>query len=140
MSLGGASLATHTQSIQRSDTVSGISSVLVVDDERAIADLLATILNRCGFKASVAYSGQEAVEAAKNLQPDCIISDVDLPDINGVEAMILVRAFLPKCKVILFSGNFGSAHLVENANARGHYFEFQEKPIYPTKLIALLRA
>jgi CheY-like chemotaxis protein len=120
--------------------VANVNKVLVVDDQRVLADTLAIILSKAGFKATAAYSGNEAVEAAKNLQPDCIISDVNMPDMNGVDAMILVRRFLPRCKVLLFSGNFAAAALLENARDRGHHFEFQAKPIYPANLIAMLRA
>src|SRR5208337_4969323 len=81
-----------------------MTTVLVVDDEHTIADTLAVILNRAGFNASAVYSGSEAVEVAKSVKPDLIISDVAMPEMNGIEAMILVRSFLPTCKVLLFSG------------------------------------
>jgi CheY-like chemotaxis protein len=65
--------------------------VLVVDDECVIADTLAIILNQHGFEASAAYNGIEAVEQAHRLRPDVIICDVIMPNMNGIEAAILVR-------------------------------------------------
>ncbi len=118
--------------------VSG-SKVLVVDDEPFLADMLVLILKKAGFQASAAYSGIEAVEVAKNLEPDLIISDVCVPYLSGIEAMIVIRGFLPACKILLFSGHATASHLLESARARGHHFEFLPKPIYPKNLIEMLR-
>ncbi len=70
--------------------------VLVVDDEHVIADTLAIILNQHGFDALAVYTGTGAVEQARNLHPDLIISDVIMPDMDGIEAAIHIRAFLPE--------------------------------------------
>ena len=113
--------------------------VIVVDDEHVIADTLATILNRAGFNASAAYTGSQAVERARAEKPDLIISDVMMPDMNGIEAAILIREFLPGCKVLLFSGQAATADLLENARARGYEFEILAKPVHPQDLLAKLR-
>ena len=63
-----------------------------------------------------------------------------MPDMDGIEAMILVRGFLPTCKVLLFSGHASSVDLLENARAQGHEFEILAKPVHPQDLIARLRA
>jgi len=112
--------------------------VLVVDDEQTIADTLVIILNQAGFDAFAVYSGSEAVELAKSIEPDLIISDVDMPVMNGVDAMILIRGFLPACKIILFSGRAATANLLADAAARGHEFEFIAKPVHPKDLLARL--
>jgi CheY-like chemotaxis protein len=114
--------------------------VLVADDERVIADSLATILNRSGYDARAAYSGEMAVEMARNFQPDMLISDVVMPGITGIEAAIRVRAILPSCKVLLFSGQAATAGLLEMARAQNHEFELLTKPIHPSELIAKLRS
>ena len=117
-----------------------VTKVLVVDDEHTIADTLAIILNRAGFSASAVYSGTEAVEVAKSVKPDLIISDVAMPQMNGIEAMILIRGFLPACKVLLFSGHASTADLLESSRARGHQFDILAKPVHPRDLIARLNA
>ena len=61
--------------------------VLVVDDERVIADTLAIILNQNGFDASAVYTGTAAVDRARETKPDLIISDVIMPDMNGIELL-----------------------------------------------------
>jgi CheY-like chemotaxis protein len=112
--------------------------VLVVDDEQVIADTLSIILNKAGFDASPVYTGTAAVESARTLQPDLIISDVIMPDMNGIEAAIQIRAFLPGCKILLFSGQAATADLLESARAKGHEFEILAKPVHPQDLLAKL--
>ncbi len=113
--------------------------VLVVDDEHVIADTLAIILNQHGFDATAVYTGTGAVEQARNLHPDLIISDVIMPDMDGIEAAIRIRVFLPDCKILLFSGQAATADLLESARARGHEFEILAKPVHPQDLLAKLR-
>jgi CheY-like chemotaxis protein len=114
--------------------------VLVVDDEQVIADTLAKILDLNGYEASAVYTGTAAVESARSLQPDLIISDVIMPDMDGIQAAIRIRAFLPNCKILLFSGQAATADLLENARAQGHEFEILGKPVHPSDLLAKLRA
>ncbi|HYE24206.1 MAG TPA: response regulator [Clostridia bacterium] len=121
------------------DTTKPKPRVLVVDDERVIADTLAIILNQHGFDASAVYTGTMAVERARAVKPDLIISDVIMPDMNGIEAAISIRGFLPGCKILLFSGQAATADLLENARAKGHEFEILAKPVHPQDLLAKLR-
>ncbi len=114
--------------------------VLVVDDEQVIADTLAKILDLNGYDASAVYTGTAAVESARSLRPDLIISDVIMPDMNGIEAAISIRSFLPTCKILLFSGQAATADLLEDARAHGHEFEILAKPVHPSDLLAKLRS
>jgi len=113
--------------------------VLVIDDEQVIADTLAKILDLNGYDASAVYTGTAAVESARALQPELVISDVIMPDMNGIEVAIRIRAFLPNCKILLFSGQAATADLLENARARGHEFEILAKPVHPSDLLAKLK-
>jgi CheY-like chemotaxis protein len=113
--------------------------VLVVDDEQVIADTLAKILDINGYDASAVYSGVAAVESARDLRPDLIISDVIMQDMDGIEAAIHIRDFLPSCKILLFSGQAATADLLENARAQGHDFEILAKPVHPSELLAKLK-
>jgi CheY-like chemotaxis protein len=113
--------------------------VLVVDDERVIADTLATILNQNGFEASAVYSGSDAVDRALASRPDLVISDVIMQDMNGIEAAIRIRKGLPDCKILLFSGQAATADLLEKARKQGHEFEILAKPVHPQDLLAKIR-
>jgi CheY-like chemotaxis protein len=116
------------------------SRVLVVDDERVIADTLAMILNQSGFEARPAYSGEKALDLASEWKPDMLISDVIMADLNGIEVAIRTRALLPKIKILLFSGQAATADLLEKARARGYEFEILAKPVHPQDLLTRLRS
>jgi CheY-like chemotaxis protein len=113
--------------------------VLVADDEQVIANTLVIILNQAGFEARAAYSGEKAIEALDEFQPDMLISDVIMTGMTGIEAAIEVRTRLPKCKILLFSGQAATADLLERARTQGHEFEILAKPVHPTDLLAKLR-
>ena len=117
-----------------------VPRILVVDDERLIADTLATILNHNGFSASAAYNGEEAIVAARDLQPDIVLSDVLMPKMSGVELGIRLRSELPRTRILLFSGQAATSELMRKAQADGHDFELFPKPIHPDELIAKLKA
>jgi DNA-binding response OmpR family regulator len=114
--------------------------VLVADDERVIADTLAIILNQSGFEATAVYTGEKAVEIAKTLRPDMLISDVIMTDLNGIDAAIRIREILPSCKILLFSGQAATADLLDRARGQGHEFEILAKPVHPQDLLARLRS
>src|SRR6266852_3704711 len=120
-------------------TLSRKPRVRVVVDQRVIADTLSIILNQNGFDASPVYTGKEAVEVARGERPDLIISDVIMPDMNGIDAAIHIRQFLPECKILLFSGQAATADLLERARAQGHEFEILAKPVHPQDLLAKLK-
>jgi DNA-binding response OmpR family regulator len=114
--------------------------VLVVDDEHTIADSLTMILSHSGYDPRAAYSGEMAIEMARNFCPDMLITDVLMPGISGIEAAIKVREMLPACKVLLFSGQAATQNLLETASARGHEFELLTKPVHPKDLIARMQS
>jgi CheY-like chemotaxis protein len=114
--------------------------VLIADDEEVIANTLATILNHSGFEAQAVYSGEKALEVAHHFKPDMLISDVIMHGITGIETAIRVRAILPSCKVLLFSGQAATANLLERARARGYEFEILTKPVHPADLLSRMRS
>jgi CheY-like chemotaxis protein len=114
--------------------------VLIADDEQVIADTLAMILNQGGFEARAVYSCVKALELAPSFQPDMLISDVIMAELNGVEAAIKMRALLPDIRVFLLSGQTATAELLEKENASNYGFEVLVKPLHPQDLIRRLRA
>lgn len=110
--------------------------ILVVDDERAIVSLRATILASQAYETAMAHSGEEALHVAHSFQPDCIVSDVMMEPMNGVEAAIKILRFLPQCKVLFITGNAGYGNLLEEARAKGFNFEALDKPVTPIEVLA----
>ncbi len=113
--------------------------VLVADDEQVIDNTLAIILNQAGFEARAVFSGEKAVEEIDTFHPDMLISDVIMTGMTGIEAAIITRQRLPKCKVLLFSGQAATADLLEKARLEGHEFQILAKPVHPTDLLEKLR-
>jgi CheY-like chemotaxis protein len=87
--------------VPKDDTVilpaKGKPVVLVVDDEKVIADTLSMILSRSGFSTMAAYDGFTALELARSTPPDLLISDVVMPGMTGVELAITVTQTIPGC-------------------------------------------
>ena len=113
--------------------------ILVVDDEQLIADTIVQILNRNGFIAEAAYSGTQAIDLAKRHCPELVLSDVMMPNVDGVEAAIAIREHCPDTRIVLFSGQAATVEILARARQRGHDFELLPKPIHPTQLIKHLR-
>lgn len=113
--------------------------ILVVDDEPLIADTIVQILNRSGFIAQAAYGGREAIDTARRINPELILSDVLMPHIDGVEAAIAIQKFLPEARIVLFSGQAATVEILARARKRGYHFELLAKPLHPTQLIKHLR-
>jgi CheY-like chemotaxis protein len=109
--------------------------VMVVDDESVIADTLAEILSRSGYKGVAAYDGDSALETALLTPPEMLITDVVLPGITGIELAIKMRRIFPDCKIILFSGQASTSDLLANARAEGHHFTLLNKPLHPHDLL-----
>jgi len=108
--------------------------VLVVD-EPAIADTLVIILNQSGFDAVAVYTGTAAVECVHKARFDIIISEVIMPDMNGIEVAIRIRQSHPESKIVLWSG----PNAAKRARLQGHEFEILDKPVPPQHLLAKLR-
>lgn len=113
--------------------------VLVVDDEPTITETLVEIFNGEGFDAIAASDGKSAIVSAQSFAPDVVVSDVVMPGMNGVELGIELRRLLPKCRIILFSGQTATVDFLRDARAQGHEFEIVPKPVKPEALIAMIR-
>jgi CheY-like chemotaxis protein len=109
--------------------------VLIVDDEKVIADTLSMILSKSGFTTMTAYDGLSALEIAAAIAPDLIISDVMMPGMSGVELAIAVTQTQPDCRILLFSGQAATLDLLKEARRSGHDFTTLTKPVHPTDML-----
>jgi CheY-like chemotaxis protein len=113
--------------------------VLVVDDEKLIADTISEILRRAGFHVMTAYDGWEALQSAGRCRPDYLLSDVLMPQMNGVELAIAIQKMHPAAKILLFSGQAGISEILLSGQRQGLKYELIAKPIHPLKLIEILK-
>ena len=114
--------------------------IFVVDDELSIAQMLSIVLQMNLFDATPYANPQAALEAARRSPPDYLISDIVMPEMNGIELAIAIRSEVPNCKILLFTGHLGGSELINEAKKVGHVFSLIEKPIHPTELVATIRS
>jgi CheY-like chemotaxis protein len=110
-----------------------LPKILVVDDEKRIADTLSEILEMSGFHVATAYDGWDALEAAARFHPDYLLSDVLMPRMNGVDLAIAMRKMYPDAKILLFSGQAGISEILLAGHRQGFEFELIAKPISRTR-------
>ncbi len=108
--------------------------VLVVSAERVVADTLAIILLRDGYRIAIAYSGERALAVARERQPWLLLS----PGIDELRTVICILEEQPNCKAVLFSGNDVDARLLEDARQQGYQFEVFAAPVNPRDLLIRL--
>jgi DNA-binding NtrC family response regulator len=113
----------------------GKYKILIIDDERSIADTLALVFSKRGYEAKVAYSAEQAIDVIAEWQPDLAIIDVVLPKMNGVDLAIVLKSNYPFCRLLLFSGSPSTVEIAEQAAKKGHFFEILAKPVHPTFLL-----
>jgi two-component system response regulator PilR (NtrC family) len=80
-----------------------MEKLLVVDDERSMRELLELVLKREGYAVHTAENGTRAIELIRQNVYDLIISDVKMPDINGIELLARVREISPETMVIMIT-------------------------------------
>lgn len=106
--------------------------VLIVDDEKPVADSLAMVFSAAGYEARAAYSAEDAAETISRWEPRLAILDVVLPGMNGIDFAIQLETSCPQCQVLLFSGDQSTANLVQEALAKGRDFKILAKPVHPS--------
>jgi PAS domain S-box-containing protein len=112
-------------------------TILVINDEPDALDLTAFILTRAGYNVLAANNGRTGLETAKQAIPDLVISDVMMPDINGIELCRLLRAEirLKTTPLILVSAiHKDSQTAVEGLEAGAD--DYIEVPFEPERLVA----
>jgi len=111
--------------------------VLVVDDERALADLVGSYLTRDGFEVSMAYDGQQAIDLARQVDPDVIVLDLGLPLIDGVEVCRVVRTF-SDCYIVMLTARTEEIDKLIGLSVGAD--DYLTKPFSPRELLARIQA
>lgn len=109
--------------------------ILIVEDEKVVADTLGQILGANGYEIRVVYSAEDAVVVISSWPPDLAILDVMLPVMNGIELAVILKENLPRCHVLLFSGQPSVEALMQKARNEGHEFDILAKPVHPTVML-----
>lgn len=82
------------------------SRVLVVDDSKAMRDVLCIVAEAAGFDVcATAENGRAAIELARAEQPDAVVLDQEMPILDGVSALPLIRDVAPDATIVMFSSS-----------------------------------
>ena len=80
--------------------------ILVVDDDPSIRESLGMLLTSVGYEVGMANNGMTAVSYLKGSVPDLIVSDLDMPEMSGMELISLVRTQYPLIPIVAMSGDY----------------------------------
>ena len=105
-----------------------LKKVLIVDDEETLTWSMAKSLSkdRDKYEVIIANNGKEALSHLKNNKIDLVISDIRMPDINGLDLLVKIKKEYPDTKVIIMTA-YGSSDVQKEANRRGSLY-YVEKP------------
>src|SRR5512144_2025982 len=110
--------------------------VLIVDDEADGRETLAQLVEAWGYDVRAAADGREAHHAALDWHPDVILTDLVMPNMDGLWLLRALRAELPDCPVVLLTGR-GTVQTAVQAIKEGAY-DFIEKPLEISRLRVVL--
>jgi DNA-binding NtrC family response regulator len=102
-----------------------MATILVIDDEQGIRDLLGTLLRRKGYDVVLAESGRKGLELFRQARPDLIVLDLKMPEMDGLTVLQQIRTLDLRKPVVILTGA-GTADAAEQARALG-VTEFIEK-------------
>ena len=110
--------------------------VLVVDDDRLVADTLTLIFEKNGFDTKTAYSADEALQCAREFVPHLLLCDVTMPDKDGLALALDITSEFPSCRIIVLTGFYSNLMNVrEQANKMPRPMGILTKPCQPAELL-----
>jgi CheY-like chemotaxis protein len=107
--------------------------VLFIDDDKMLADTFSMIIEAEGYEGLQANTGNEGIELVKNELPDQVFIDVNMPDINGIELVRIIKDLHASCKIIMITGLLDK-EIINKAMEEGAS-GFLVKPVDPLTLI-----
>jgi CheY-like chemotaxis protein len=105
-----------------------LKKVLIVDDEETLTWSMSKSLakDKDKYEVMIANNGKEAINILKDHAIDLVISDIRMPDINGLDLLVRIKKDFPQTKVIIMTA-YGSSDVQKEANRRGSLY-YVEKP------------
>jgi CheY-like chemotaxis protein len=110
--------------------------VLVVDDERLVADTLTLVFGKGGFHAKAAYTVNDAMESARDFRPDLLLCDISMPGKDGIALVNEISQELPACRILVLTGFYSNLKKVrEEATRLSLPVSILTKPCQPDDLL-----
>ena len=115
--------------------------VLVVDDDRLVADTICLIYKANGFDSEARYSAMEGLERARSYEPNLMLCDVTMPEISGLQLADSVAELLPETRMLLLSAySSNAAHVQAHSRYSRRPLKLLSKPCRPDDLMRESRA
>lgn len=111
--------------------------ILVVDDNRSLAEALADVFEAKGYEPTLAFDGVQAVEKVKSGSFDCVLMDIKMPRMSGVDAFKEIKKVAPATPVILMTA-YSVQGLIEEARAEG-VLAILQKPVAAVKVLSIVK-
>lgn len=116
-----------------------LKNVLIIDDEDAIREFVSFILIKEGFSVDIAQNGSEGLHKAQSNPPDLLITDLVMPEKEGIETIREFKTLYPDCPIIAMSGSVNSDTYFSVARLLGACQVIQ-KPFSRQELITAISA
>jgi FixJ family two-component response regulator len=117
-------------------TINTKSRIIVVDDDKAVADTIALVLRHAGFQVSTFYEALPAAQHALESSPYAVVTDYSMPKMNGLALAAWLRDNCPGCKIVIVSGE---AVPIEKESKGALNFTVLQKPVDVRVLIAAVQ-
>lgn len=114
-----------------------MTTILIVDDDRAMVGMVAALLGEEGYDVATAYDGEQAIRRHRDDQPDLVVLDRRLPRVDGDEVCRQIRAS-GDTPILMLTGEKGSEERAKLLDAGAD--DYLEKPFAPKELRARVRA
>ena len=112
--------------------------ILIVDDHPLTRDALAALLAQNGFDViGQASGGQEAIEIARELQPDLVLLDLSMPEMDGLTALPLIREVSPESEIVVLTASEDEDNLLGAIRAGAAGYLLKSEP--PERIVSFLR-
>lgn len=120
--------------------VAGSGSILIIDDDAAVSRTLSLILTRAGYQVSCASTGRRGLALLAGGGFDLVLTDIIMPELDGIEAIRRIRDDYPNLRVIAMSGGgqIDKADFLHMAQVLGAD-RVMEKPVRSDQLLELVK-
>lgn len=114
-----------------------MSKVMIVDDSKFIRNRLDKLLSERGYETVLAEDGTQAIDAYPMTQPDVVLMDITMPNMNGLDALAKIRLLDPQARVVMLTAL--DQKLIATRAVHMGAKDFLVKPVKPAKLLSTLR-
>lgn len=108
--------------------------ILVIDDESSVRDSIAAFLEDSGYRILTAANGREGLDLFAKEQPDLVLTDLQMPEVRGMEVLASIRSSSPDTPVIVISGAGTITDVVDALRAQA--WDYILKPIADMEILA----